>query len=93
MQTAASFPRVPWRRGVWGEDTCAAVRYDMLSFCHRADICHRARNFQVLWQSDGYESHFHRRDMHFGHSLVFQGEWVNYPRVGFANFSVFLFKC
>ena len=32
------------------------------------------QNFQVLWQSDGYKSHFHWRDMHFGHTLAFQGE-------------------
>ena len=32
------------------------------------------RNFQVLWQSDGYESHFRWRDMHFGHSLAVYGE-------------------
>ena len=91
MQTAASFLRVQWRRGgVWGEGTCATVRYDMLSFCHHADIYFRVAKLPsaaaVGWL---YESHLHWRDMHFGHALVFQGEWANYARAGLAYFNVF----
>ena len=39
------------------------------------------------------EAMFHLWNMHFSHSLVFQGGCLTCPRAGLANFGAFLFKC